>query len=276
MTLNERITAYLDATPASIAGQHGDDQLFKVACALWNGWGLTEAEVVMWLVHYNRRAEPPWCATRLQYVAERAATVPHDKPRGYLRGPTHLPREKKLLPGKPMGTSISKTKLAIDAIEIPHTRLSNFPPPPNPVVDQTLFPPSVRKRNWDSRARELEKSMASMAKSYTGEQLDNLKLQGAIKTPEDESFYRAMLVTFDAKPRKLEFTKFDQEPAEKRKRKKIKTHTYDATHVHAYPWAMWDAISRFDTPEAAEVRLRNGLPEAYDEHEGSADQPSGA
>ena len=55
MKHEERISRYLDTTPPCIAGQGGDLQLFKVACSLYNGFALTEAETVAWLVIYNRK-----------------------------------------------------------------------------------------------------------------------------------------------------------------------------------------------------------------------------
>ena len=90
MKHEERISRYLDTTPPCIAGQGGDLQLFKVACSLYNGFALTEAETVAWLVIYNRKCEPMWPATRLQYKAEQAASVPHENPRGYLLGEVAL------------------------------------------------------------------------------------------------------------------------------------------------------------------------------------------
>ena len=85
MTLQERVTKYLERVPPCIAGQHGDDQLYKVACAIANGFNLTEGQTLEFLRIYNQRCEPPWNESRLAYKAGQAARATnHHKPRGYL------------------------------------------------------------------------------------------------------------------------------------------------------------------------------------------------
>jgi hypothetical protein len=83
--LDKRIRHYMAKVPASIEGQHGDDQLFQAACILVNGWELTPDEAFPFLVEYNQRAEPPWPERRLHYKLKEAETAPCDKPRGHLR-----------------------------------------------------------------------------------------------------------------------------------------------------------------------------------------------
>jgi hypothetical protein len=86
MTLDERIQAYLDKIPPCIAGQGGDTHLFKVACTLWNGFALSEADTRRWLGVFNEKCEPPWDDYRLDYKASAAANASHQKPRGHLLG----------------------------------------------------------------------------------------------------------------------------------------------------------------------------------------------
>ena len=83
-TLQERIQAYLDATPPAIAYSDGHKQTFKVACLLYNGWALTVDETLAWLKIYNTKCEPPWTNKELAHKAKDAAKAKHEKPRGYL------------------------------------------------------------------------------------------------------------------------------------------------------------------------------------------------
>ena len=99
--LNERIRRYMAKVPPSIEGQDGDNQLFRAACILVQGWGLNPEEALPFLVEYNQRAEPSWPERRLQYKLQEAETAPCDKPRGdlrdsYARPPTEPPFSKRL------------------------------------------------------------------------------------------------------------------------------------------------------------------------------------
>jgi hypothetical protein len=82
--LNERIRRYMAKVPASIEGQNGDDQLFRAASILVNGWGLSTDEAFLFLAEYNQRARPPWPEHRLRYKLKEAMDNPGDKLRGYL------------------------------------------------------------------------------------------------------------------------------------------------------------------------------------------------
>jgi hypothetical protein len=83
-TKQERIAKYLEAIPKAISGAGGHPQTFKVACALFGGWSLTEEETLAWLKVYNAKCEPPWSDKELEHKAKDAAKAKHDKPRGYL------------------------------------------------------------------------------------------------------------------------------------------------------------------------------------------------
>jgi Bifunctional DNA primase/polymerase, N-terminal len=82
--LNERVRRYMAKVPASIEGQNGDDQLFRAASILVNGWGLVPEEAFSFLAEYNQRAEPPWPEQRLRYKLKEAQDNPGDRLRGYL------------------------------------------------------------------------------------------------------------------------------------------------------------------------------------------------
>jgi hypothetical protein len=84
--ISERVRAYLDKVPASVAGNGGDDQLFRAASILVNGFGLSPEEALPFLREYNARAEPPWLENRLAYKLAEALEEgpPPGKPCGYL------------------------------------------------------------------------------------------------------------------------------------------------------------------------------------------------
>ena len=63
----ERVRRYLEKVPASIEGNGGDDQLFKAASILVNGFALSHEQALPFLHEYNARAEPPWPEQRLVY-----------------------------------------------------------------------------------------------------------------------------------------------------------------------------------------------------------------
>ena len=87
MTKSERIAKYLEACPAAESGYGGHNQTFKVVCALYKGWALSEEETLMWLRVYNRKCLPPWSERELMHKVQSAARVAHNNPRGYLIKP---------------------------------------------------------------------------------------------------------------------------------------------------------------------------------------------
>jgi hypothetical protein len=88
MTLDERIQRYLDHCEPAISKAHGHNTTFRVACALWNGFGLSVEQTFHWLQYYNQKCEPPWSLRDLRHKAEapEAPTITHGRPRGYLLG----------------------------------------------------------------------------------------------------------------------------------------------------------------------------------------------
>jgi hypothetical protein len=83
-SIEERIAAWLDAIPGAISGAGGHNRTFRVACQLFNGWGLSETKTLGWLEHYNDKCQPPWSAPQLKHKASEAAKAKHTKPRGHL------------------------------------------------------------------------------------------------------------------------------------------------------------------------------------------------
>ena len=109
MTVEERIAAWLAAVPGAVAGQGGHSRTFRVACQLYNGWGLPETEVLRWLQHYNEKCEPAWTLVELKHKAASAAKAEHSKPRGHMvtdggfrtaAPPIHTPAKDTRLPLK--------------------------------------------------------------------------------------------------------------------------------------------------------------------------------
>ena len=88
MTLDERIQRYLDRCEPAVSGSHGHDTTFRVACTLWNGFGLSVEQTFQCLQYYNQKCEPPWSLRDLQHKAEAptSPTITHLRPRGYLLG----------------------------------------------------------------------------------------------------------------------------------------------------------------------------------------------
>lgn len=85
MDIRERILKYLDACPPAISGNNGHSQTFYVACKLYQGFNLTESEVLEYLRIYNRRCDPPWDERSLSRKANQAAiSKKHLLPAGHL------------------------------------------------------------------------------------------------------------------------------------------------------------------------------------------------
>lgn len=84
MDLHERICKYLSRIDPAISGQNGHGRTFQVACALYNGFALTEEQLYSYLELYNQRCQPPWSERELRHKASQAAQAQHTKVRGHL------------------------------------------------------------------------------------------------------------------------------------------------------------------------------------------------
>jgi hypothetical protein len=83
-SIEERIPKWLDAIPGAVAGQGGHNQTFRVACSLYNGWGLSEVQTLRWLKLYNAKCQPKWSEAELKHKAVSAVKASHSKTRGHL------------------------------------------------------------------------------------------------------------------------------------------------------------------------------------------------
>ncbi len=86
LTSIDRARQYLAKIPGAVSGQGGHNQTFSVACALVNGFALSEYDAYALLSEYNQRCAPPWSERELKHKIASAAMVQHDKPRGHLLG----------------------------------------------------------------------------------------------------------------------------------------------------------------------------------------------
>lgn len=84
MTPIDQASAWLDKQSGAVSGANGHGETFRVACALVNGFGLSQSEAAMLLDDYNRRCSPPWSEADLRHKLESAIATPHDKPRGFM------------------------------------------------------------------------------------------------------------------------------------------------------------------------------------------------
>jgi hypothetical protein len=82
----DRARQYLSQIPPAVSGQAGHNKTFAVACALVNGFALSDQDSLALLVEYNSRCRPPWSERELWHKVQSAAAACHHKPRGYLLG----------------------------------------------------------------------------------------------------------------------------------------------------------------------------------------------
>src|SRR5262245_59559167 len=95
MTLSERASRYVAALPIAISGSRGHDALFRVACALVNGFALSDGQAWLILLEYNSRCLPPWSERELRHKLSGARNAAHRKPAGHLVG------DRQNLPSRP-------------------------------------------------------------------------------------------------------------------------------------------------------------------------------
>lgn len=88
----DRARAYLSAIPGAVAGQGGHNQTFSAACALVNGFTLSEGDALQLLREWNATCQPPWTERELEHKVRSAMATHHDRPYGHLLGAGHTPR----------------------------------------------------------------------------------------------------------------------------------------------------------------------------------------
>lgn len=92
LTSIDRARRYLTEIPGAVSGSGGHNQTFAAACALVNGFALSEHDAFALLAaEYNQRCSPPWSDRELWHKIKSAAAATQDKPRGHLLG-TEAPR----------------------------------------------------------------------------------------------------------------------------------------------------------------------------------------
>ena len=91
-SLPQRASRYVEALPSAISGSRGHDALFRVACALAQGFALQDAEAWPILLEYNARCLPPWSERELKHKLAEARKVQHHEPKGYLLDTSEEPK----------------------------------------------------------------------------------------------------------------------------------------------------------------------------------------
>jgi hypothetical protein len=83
VSLDERIRRYIAACPESIAGEHGNWTLFRVAGQLRWGFDLSDGDLLRWLRLYNQtKCRPPWSERDLKAQVKHSAQRRKHVPRG--------------------------------------------------------------------------------------------------------------------------------------------------------------------------------------------------
>jgi hypothetical protein len=224
VTKSQRIEAYLAATPGAIAGSHGHDQTFAVACALYNGWDLSEEETYSWLVVYNIKCQPTWSEKELRHKAAQATIVAHQKPRGYLLGEISA-LKKTMAVEKRCDKPISSGKIHAtfttlfsdfhaytrDICTSPKSPRSRAKEIGNKVVNVVESEESsnsgIKPVQIDADPNVVNVATPEQLVRDIVDQLHKLHENGAIKSMEDASFYADLIRAFDAQ-------KVDSNPSE--------------------------------------------------------------
>jgi hypothetical protein len=101
LSIPDRVIAYLDACPPAVSGDGGHDQTLTVARAVVYGFNLgPEFGYQLLEEHWNPRCIDksgqlcPWSEDEFRRKCMQAHTVPFNKPRGYLLGPTPVNAQK--------------------------------------------------------------------------------------------------------------------------------------------------------------------------------------
>src|SRR5262249_17780287 len=98
--INRRVLPYLAKCDPGISRCGGHDDTYWAARAVCWGFALGEDQgfAVLW-DHFNDRCQPPWSEAELRHKCHNAATLPFDKPWGWLldqpppqRNGAHQPR----------------------------------------------------------------------------------------------------------------------------------------------------------------------------------------
>lgn len=87
MDILERAKRYLERMDPSVSGSNGHDRLFAAACALVQGFDLSDGEAMELLERdFNPRCSPAWSERELRHKVSQARKNAGAKERGYLLG----------------------------------------------------------------------------------------------------------------------------------------------------------------------------------------------
>ena len=114
LSVFERAQKYVAAMPPAVSGQRGHDATFAVACALVNGFALSEGDALAIMREYSARCLPPWKESELIHKMRSASTASHAKPRGNLIGEN---------PPAPVATSRRRTMAELEQEEIERKKI---------------------------------------------------------------------------------------------------------------------------------------------------------
>jgi hypothetical protein len=91
ITLDERISKYMDRVEPAVSGQKGHTSaLLAARCLVWD-WGLSESDALPYFKAYNERCSPPWSEAELKRKLNQAYNYPqHETERGHLVGEGYL------------------------------------------------------------------------------------------------------------------------------------------------------------------------------------------
>lgn len=81
----ERARQYLGQVEPAIAGQHGNQRTFRVACHLVRGFALSDVDAMSLLAEWNRQCEPPWSVRELEQMLRNARRYGREPIGGLLR-----------------------------------------------------------------------------------------------------------------------------------------------------------------------------------------------
>lgn len=216
LDLIERAQRYIAKMPPAIAGQHGHDQTFAVACALVQGFGLSVADASSLFAEYNTRCSPPWSERDLAHkLADADRATPPPEGRGYLARSSGGPASLRPMPSSQISNSPAEIRdevasaaqfeTFLRACFEPADVLSIAPgalhPESHRVVPEHGGVNSLSRDAWLERAT----SRGGIARVFTGRHGLFIRINpvrsGADGTDEDVTTLRHVLVESDALPK---------------------------------------------------------------------------
>ena len=88
--LRRRARKYLDATPAAVEGERGDEHTFQLCCRLVRGFDFSDSDVIDLLADWNARCLPPWSDDELRAKVEGARKYGDEPIGGWIDDRRHI------------------------------------------------------------------------------------------------------------------------------------------------------------------------------------------